>query len=173
MWKSGWSASVPALVLALGVSLVTAPAWAAVTVGDQVTLPEIRLIDGTVLPTGHFKGKPVIVEYWASWCPYCARQNPYMQKLWQAAQGSGLEILTVSIDRVDKDAADYMGKHAYTFPVAMETPALRAVLGKVKVIPNIYVIEADGRVAEVIPGEMFEEDVLGLIKYAPRTASKP
>ncbi len=166
MWNSGLASRLAGMGLAAGIALA-APVQAAVKPGDYVALPEIRLLDGKVLPEGYFKGKPVIIEYWASWCPFCARQNPYMQKLWEQAQDKGLEILTVSIDRVDQDAADYLRKHGYTFPVAMETEALRAVLGKRKVIPDIFVIKADGQVAEVIPGEMFEEDVLDLIKYVP------
>ncbi|TEA77127.1 redoxin family protein [Allopusillimonas ginsengisoli] len=172
MWNSGLAALLVGVGLAAGVAFAP-PAQAVVEVGDHVSLPEIHLLDGETLAEGHFNGKPVIIEYWATWCPFCARQNPYVQKLWHEAQGSGLEILTVSIDRTDTLAADYMKKHGYTFPVAMETQALRDVLGKRKVVPNIIVIKADGQVAEVIPGEMFEEDVLGLIKYAPAATDQP
>jgi peroxiredoxin len=169
MLSTGFAALLAGVGLAVGVA-VAPPAHAVVKVGDHVALPEIQLVDGRRLPEGHFKGKPVIIEYWASWCPYCSRQNPYVQKLWEQSQGTGLEILTVSIDRNVEDAADYIRKHGYTFPVAMETPALREVLGKMKVVPNIFVIKANGQVAEVIPGEMFEEDVLGFIEYAPGSA---
>lgn len=169
MLSSGYAAYLAGMALAIGVAVAPA-AQAAVKVGDHVALPEIKLMDGAVLPKGHFQGKPVIIEYWASWCPYCARQNPYVQKLWDQARGAGLEILTVSIDKDESDATDYLRKHGYTFPVAKETEALRQVLGRMRVIPNIFVIKADGTVAEVIPGEMFEEDVLGLIKYAPEPA---
>lgn len=166
MWSSGFAVVLAGIGLAASVALA-APAQSDVAVGDPVALPEIRLLDGRVLPEGYFKSKPVIIEYWASWCPYCGRQNPYLQKLWEQAQGKGLEILTVSIDRNEADAAGYLQKHDYTFPAAMETPALRKVLGKRKVVPYILVIKADGRLAEKIPGEMFEEDVLDFIKYAP------
>ncbi|MDS1142273.1 TlpA disulfide reductase family protein [Pusillimonas sp. SM2304] len=158
-----------------GVGLAASMAFAAPTlaakVGDQIALPEIRLLDGTTIPEGHFKGKPVIVEYWASWCPFCARQNPYVQKLWLQAKEQGLDILTVSIDSKTADAIGYLDKHQYTFPAAMETQALRDVLGKRKVVPHVFVINSEGYVAESIPGEMFEEDVLGLIKYAPAPAN--
>lgn len=170
MWKS----RLPALLagVAVAASAAFAPlAQAALKVGDPVTLPEVRLLDGQVLPEGYFEGKPVIVEFWASWCPFCARQNPYIQKLWLLAKDQGLEVLTISIDRVEADAVDYVAKHQYTFPAAMESDALRAVFGKRKVVPEIFVIKADGHVTEVIPGEMFEEDVLDLIKYAP--SNKP
>lgn len=170
MWSSRFAMVLAGVGLAASVA-VAAPAQSDVAVGDAVALPEIRLLDGRVLPEGYFKGKPVILEYWASWCPYCSRQNPYLQKLWEQARDKGLEVLAVSIDRNDADAAAYLRKHGYTFPVAMETPALRQALGKRKVIPYILVIKADGKVAERIPGEMFEEDVLDLIKYAPAPGS--
>ncbi|TAL82978.1 MAG: TlpA family protein disulfide reductase [Candidimonas sp.] len=147
-----------------------AVAQAEPVVGTNIVLPGLTLVDGRQLPAGHFHGKPVIVEYWASWCPFCARQNPYVQKLVPLAQKRGLEILTVSIDQHESAVKAYVQKHRYTFPVVMETVALRKLFGKRKVIPQIFVIKADGKLAEVIPGEMFEEDVLDLIKYAPKSS---
>lgn len=134
-------------------------------VGDAVQLPAVTLLDGKTLSAQELNKGPVVIEYWASWCPFCARQNPYLQKLHEKAQGSNLRVLSVSIDKKPEDASAYMQNKGYTFPVAMETPELREVFGKRRVIPKIFVI-ADGKVAEVIPGEMFEEDVLELIEYA-------
>lgn len=138
--------------------------------GDTVTLPALTLLSGQQRPDGYYTGKPVIVFYWASWCPFCARQSPYVQKLYDNAQDTGLEVLSISIDEDDADAHTYIQDKGYTFPVAMETSELRDVLGKRRIIPAVFAITADGKVAEVIPGEMFEEDVLELIKYAPDTA---
>jgi thiol-disulfide isomerase/thioredoxin len=152
-------------------SVVAQPGPAAApepVVGQKVVFPAITLMDGRTLPKGYFDGKPVVVEYWASWCPFCARQNPYLQKLSARARGTGLEVLTISIDKHGSDARTYLDKHHYTFQAALDTPELREVFGKRRVIPQIFVVKADGRVAEVIPGEMFEEDVLDLLKYAPR-----
>lgn len=145
----------------------TEPAQTEPVAGDMITLPAVTLIDGRKIPEGYYQGKPVVIEYWASWCPFCARQNPYVQKLVALAGQKGLEILTISIDRHESDVHDYIEKHHYTFPVAMETPELIKVFGRRKVIPQIFVVTADGTLAESIPGEMFEEDVLELIKYAP------
>lgn len=165
MWQK--FLAVATLALMLSAVPMSAAAQAALSVGDRVQWPAVSLIDGRTLPPDHFRGKPVIFEYWASWCPFCARQNPYIQKLALEAEGKNLEILTVSIDKNQADAKEYVEKHRYTFPVAMQTPELAKVFGKPKVIPLIIVVKADGTVAEIIPGEMFEEDVLDLIKYAP------
>jgi thiol-disulfide isomerase/thioredoxin len=165
-----WQKYSAVFVLAAALSAGCAPASFAQdgpAAGTSIALPALTLIDGRTLPAGYFLGKPVVIEYWASWCPFCARQNPYLQKLTLQARDKGLEILTVSIDRREPDAQEYVKKHRYTFPVAMETPQLRAIFGKRKVIPQIFVIDAHGKLAESIPGEMFEEDVLDLLKYAP------
>ena len=169
MWPQSFFRLLFASAAVAACGLLPAAAMAAEpAVGAAVKLPALTLLDGRQLPAGYFQGKPVIVEYWASWCPFCARQNPHLQKLVPLARSKGLEILTVSVDRKESAARDYVHKHSYTFPVAMETPELRSVFGKRKVLPEIFVIKADGKIAEVIPGEMFEEDVLELIKYAPK-----
>jgi len=134
--------------------------------GDHVTMPAVTLLDGRELPVGHFDGKPFLVEYWASWCPYCARQNPHIQKLSDAVRGKGMEVLTISIDKKPQDATDYLAKNRYTFDAAMQTDALRSVFGQPKVLPLVFVVQHDGTIAEVITGEMFEEDVLELAAYA-------
>lgn len=169
MWQNNFAASVLAAAATLGLAS-QAVAQTEPVVGASIAFPALTLLDGRQLPAGHFQGKPVIVEYWASWCPFCARQNPYVQKLVPLAKKEGLEILTVSIDRHESAAKEYVQKHHYTFPVVMETPELLKLFGKRKVIPQIFVIKPDGKLAEVIPGEMFEEDVLGLIKYAPKSS---
>ncbi|MBP6020478.1 MAG: TlpA family protein disulfide reductase [Burkholderiaceae bacterium] len=160
------------LAVSLSVTSVAATEVATAPVaGDTLVLPEITLFDGTRLPEGYYQGKPLIIVYWASWCPFCARQNPYVEQLYDKARTQGLEVLTISIDRKESEARDYMAKNKYTFPAAMQTPEILAVMGKRRVIPKVFVVGADGKVVEVIPGEMFEEDVLDLIKYAPKQSN--
>ncbi|MBO1018167.1 TlpA family protein disulfide reductase [Achromobacter sp. SD115] len=159
------------LLLAAGMlAAAAAHAQAPPKVGDKLVMPDVQLLDGTRLSAADLAGKPLVVEYWASWCPYCARQNPHLQKLTDAASGKGLRILTVSIDKDEQAARDYIAKHGYTFGVAMDSEALRAVFGKRRVIPEIFVLDANGKLLEAIPGEMFEEDVLELLRHAtPRS----
>lgn len=166
MWLERFAAWGSAIGLA-ACFLATGAAQAAPVARDAVKIPALTLMDGQERPAGYYDGKPVIIEYWASWCPFCARQNPYLQRLWDDAKNKGLEVLAISIDRDEADARKYIQEKKYTFPVVMQTPELLQTFGKRRIIPKIIVVKADGKVAEVIPGEMFEEDVLELIKYAP------
>jgi len=168
--KFGWQKQMAAIGLAAVMwagSSSVGMAQSAPAVGDTVTVPAVTLIDGQRLPAGYFQGKPLIVEYWASWCPFCGRQNPRLQKLTLEAQKKGLQILTVSVDRKESDASDYIQEHHYTFPVAMETPELLKTFGRRDIIPEIFVVTANGKLAEVLSGELPEAQVAGLIKYAP------
>ncbi len=168
MWVKRLAAWGSAVGLFAGLC-ATGVAQATPVKGDSIDIPAVILMDGQQRPAGYYQGKAVIVQYWASWCPFCARQNPYLQQLWDSAQSRGLEVLAISVDRDESDARKYIQDNHYTFPVAMQTPELLKVFGKRRVIPKIIVITAEGKVAEVIPGEMFQEDVLELIRYAPES----
>ena len=137
-----------------------------VEVGDVVTMPDVQLLDGTRVPGSAWRGHPVIIETWASWCPFCALQNPRLQKLADATRGTDLRILTISIDANPQLAKDYVAKRNFTFPVAMETDALCAATGPRKGLPELLVIDANGRVVRKEVGEMLEDDVADLAKYA-------
>ncbi|MGC7532453.1 TlpA disulfide reductase family protein, partial [Pandoraea pneumonica] len=87
----------------------------AVEVGDVVTMPDVQLLDGTRVPGNAWRGHPVIIATWASWCPFCALQNPRLQKLADATRGTDLRILTISIDANPQLAKDYVAKRGFTF----------------------------------------------------------
>ncbi|TWG82947.1 thiol-disulfide isomerase/thioredoxin [Cupriavidus gilardii J11] len=160
--------ALPIVALSMALWSAIAPARA-LEVGDTVRLPAVQLLDGRTLPASHWVGKPVVVQVWASWCPFCALQNPRLQKLYDATRGSGLQFLTISIDRQPEEAIAYLKKRGYTFPAAMDTPALRTTIGPRKGLPELYVIDANGKVVQKEVGEMLEEDVAALARHAGKT----
>lgn len=161
----------------LGLVFLCAVIWACPALAEQVTLnkgdkiqlPEITLISGEQLPADYYEGQPVVVSYWASWCPYCKRQNERLQTLYPMAQEKGLNLLTINVDEDPDEALKYLESVQPNFPSAFETEAIRAVFGKATFIPKLFVIDAEAKVVEIIPGEMADKDVLGLLKHAPET----
>jgi thiol-disulfide isomerase/thioredoxin len=146
-------------------SAALAPALAA-GVGDRVEWRDVTLLDGRVLPASALAGRVVVVEIWASWCPFCARQNPLLQQLHEAHGGRGLEFLTFSIDREAAQARAYMAKHKYTFPAAMATTQSDKWFGPREGLPELYVVDRNGRIAFKEAKEMFPEDVQALARFA-------
>ena len=140
------------------------PVQAAV-VGDSPKLPATTLIDGSVLPAARWQGKVLIVEKFATWCPFCKVQNPKLDKLLRAHRARGLEVLALSIDRNPAEVPKYMQHHGYSFHAAMMTPEWQSVLGDVKGLPVIWVFGRDGRIKQIETGELLDEDIEELSRW--------
>lgn len=109
--------------------------------------------DGTTVHLSDYKGKPVILDFWATWCPPCQRSMPHLEKVYQQVKDKGVAVLAVCVsdekDAYTKWVADKKG--VYTFPTAFD-PAGRSPGGisgslyKVTGIPTQYLIDKDGKV---------------------------
>lgn len=137
----------------------------AAEVGDTIHLPDVKLLDGRTVPASQWAGKPLVIEFWASWCPFCALQNPRLQALYEQARGTRLQMLTVSIDKHPQDAVAYLKQRGYTFPVTMDSDALRQAFGARKGLPELYVLDGRGRVVQKEVGEMLDDEVAALVRY--------
>jgi len=161
-------------VVALAAAGLGLPAWAKAPVsplpkvGSTMALPDVTLLDGRLWTPGQVQGKLLVVYWWASWCPFCAVQSPHMEALWRAQKASGLEMLSLSIDKEAATAASYMKVRGYSFPAGMLTPEVARVLPKPAGLPVVVVVKVKGRKGEVVvaeAGEMFPEAIEGLKKY--------
>jgi thiol-disulfide isomerase/thioredoxin len=155
------------LLAALPLAILTAgaPSRAA---DAPVKWTDIRLVDGSVLRGAELQKQTVVVQMWASWCPFCMRQNPHIQKLHEASGGKGLQVLTFTLDRTPEAAREYMGKRGYTFPAAIAGDEVEGWFGKRRTLPEVYVVEPSGRVVFREDGEMFPEDIAALMRFAAR-----
>ncbi len=145
------------------------PAW-----GQQVgpvenpfAWPDLQLIDGSVLPASAWRDTAAVLVFWATHCPFCLRHNAHVEKLHRAVAGRRLRVLGLSSDRDPAVVQRYLRQHGYSFPVSLvDTEALRLRLALRRTIPTTVGISRSGRVGLALPGEMFEEDVLGMARLA-------
>jgi thiol-disulfide isomerase/thioredoxin len=154
--------------IALAATAVPQPAPAAKAappIGTRIELPTVRLLDGREIDAGYWRGKVLVVELWATWCPFCGRQNPELDKLHRGQVAAGLEVLGLSIDRKLDDARRYMREHDYAFHAAMLDSKWEAALGRPRGLPIVWVIGRSGRLEQLEVGEMFPEDVAGLARW--------
>ena len=149
-----------------GSALLARSAQAAAPSITPVRLPAVTLLDGSRYQpdTGH--GQALVVVFWSIDCPFCRNHNPHVEKLQRAAAGRPLKLLTASIDSDSTAVARHVHDKGYTFPVTLDSAPLRSALGARPVIPLTCCIDRGGVLRESIAGEMFEEDVLGLLNYA-------
>jgi len=135
------------------------------SLGTRIAIPDIVQLDGERVPASYWRGKVVVVELWASWCPFCARQNPLLDRLHRQHAAQGLEVLGLSIDRKPDEAVKYLREHGYVFRAALFDVRWQAAIGRSKQIPALWVIGRDGRLAFFEEREMFAEDVAELARF--------
>lgn len=123
------------------------------------------LLDGREWRASDWVGQPALLVIWATHCPFCQRHNVSVQSL-QQSLGKTLRILGISLDQSAADVQRYMAKNGYTFPVTLDSEPWLKALAVRKVLPTTIPVARDGRIGQVVPGEMFAEDLEGLAQWA-------
>lgn len=143
-----------------------APSDTPPAIGDIVRWPSLQLLDGRRLEPPTVGKMASVVVFFSTTCPFCARHNAHVQKLMLATRGLPLRVLGVAHDTSAEHVRTYLGRRGLGFDVSMDPSALHAALSRMRGIPLTCVVDRQQHLREVIRGEMFEDDVLGLAKWA-------
>lgn len=120
--------------------------------------PDFALLDTNpkLIRFSDYRGKVVLLNFWATWCPPCRREMPTMEKVYQEYRRRGLEVLAVSLDTgheavVAVQVADFMKELKLTFPALLDPKMEVARRYRVVGIPITFLIDRRGviRVKEV------------------------
>jgi thiol-disulfide isomerase/thioredoxin len=152
-------AGLPTLAQPVSAAAEEAKAPPLPAIGSELNLPRITLLDGSVHEPAASAGKPLLVYWWSSTCPFCALQSPSMEKLWQSQKARGLQMVALSIDKKPEDATAYLQKKGYSFPAAWASPEWRKAFPKPRGLPITLLRGRDGRLVLAEKGQMFAEDV--------------
>ena len=151
---------------ALGPLALGRAAAAPAAPGDAVSWPKVELLGGGQWSAAQAEGKAVVAVFWSTTCPFCRRHNAHVEKLRLAAAGQPLELITIARDKDPQAVQRYLERHGWRFPVTLDAAPMAAALSTRNMIPLTVVVDRQGRLKQVIPGEMFEEDVLDLLKLS-------
>lgn len=131
---------------------------------------ELKSIDGKAMKLSSLRGKKVIVNMWATWCPPCRLEMPEMGKFYTKNKNQEIEILAVNLTKAEKsrnDVPTFMKAYGITFPVLLDENGDVARLYEVSSIPASFIIDTQGVVREKIVGPMTYDsmkEMLGTIK---------
>ncbi len=145
-----------------GIALSQTVPW---KIGDAVRLPALSLLNGQPVDWSALKGKVIVLEFWGSWCPFCSRQNPVLDRFYKTYQARGLEVITISLGKTADAAQQYMKKGNYSFKAGMVTPEWDAIYKQRRGLPQLFVIDRQGRLAMVEVREMLEDELLEIARF--------
>ncbi len=125
------------------------------TVFSGKTAPDFSLksLDGKVYRLSDLKGKVVVLNFWASWCPDCLEEMPSLQKAYNSLNKDGLVVLGISIDRKREKVSELVRKLKITYPILLDSKG-EVFIKKYTVIglPSTFIIDKNGEISERIIG---------------------
>lgn len=157
-WRHGLRMAIAATVLVVAGA---APARAA---PQPVAWPALQLVDGTTAAPDRWRGRPMVVVFWATWCGFCERHNAHLERLHRSLDGRGPQILGVAIDGNAGSVGRMVRARGWSFPVVVDDGRLRRQFTPRRIVPTTCLMDAQGIVRQCIPGEMTEDDVMGLAR---------
>jgi cytochrome c biogenesis protein CcmG/thiol:disulfide interchange protein DsbE len=134
---------------------------------ESTPAPEFSLQDlqGNSLSLSYYKGKVLILNFWATWCPPCRREIPDFIEAYKDLKTKGLEILGVSVDDLSAEALrDWTQKAGMNYPVALATQKIVQDYEPGEFIPATIVIDRRGRIRYRQSSLMDKETLLRLFE---------
>ena len=121
---------------------------------------ELETLDGAPVSLQDLRGKVVVVNFWATWCPPCRVEMPGFQRVYADKRDDGLVIVGVSLDRGGEGAVrQFVEERGITFPIAMADGDVAQAFGGVRTLPTSFLIDREGRVRQEVTG-IFAEPTL-------------
>jgi peroxiredoxin len=130
----------------------------------------LSTLDGKKIKLSDLRGKTVILNFWATWCPPCRAEIPDLEKFYQKHQNQGVVILAVNLTSSEKNRegiAEFIKQYNITYPVVLDPDNTVANLYQAESIPTSYFIDAKGVVQQKFIGAMSSdllEEMIAKIK---------
>ena len=123
-------------------------------VGDHAPEVQLPTVDGKMVNLADYRGKVVLVHFWATWCPPCVEEVPTLERFYQQVFGTDIEVLAISVDDNVDVLKTFLGKNKVHFPVLRDPGSTTAGrYGTVK-FPETYLVGRDGVVRYKVIGPL-------------------
>ena len=128
-------------------------------------------LNGKQVSLSDFKGKVVILDFWATWCPPCVKEIPHFIALYEQYKDQGFAIVGISVDREGINVVkSFARKYQVNYPILMTDGQVDKAYGGIPSIPTTFVIDSAGNIRQKYVGyrdkAVFEADIKALLAEA-------
>ncbi len=103
--------------------------------------------DGAKHKLSDFRGNPVIVNFWATWCPPCRKELPSMNRAWRKLKDQGIQMIAIDVGEDEDTIFGFLSDYPIDFLVLMDLDGTEVTRWPVKGVPTTFVIDPEGRIA--------------------------
>ncbi len=130
------------------------------TVGSKAPNFTLHSLDGDEVSLSDYKGKKILVNFWATWCPPCKKEMPAIQQFSKEAN-EDLVVIAVNIDP-ENDVVAFANEYKLTFPILLDYQDVDKPVSdnyQVMAIPTTFFIDSEGNIQNKFIGEMKLKDI--------------
>mgnify|MGYP001562535468 CR=1 FL=1 len=165
---------VVGLLIFVGLSGNNAPANGTASVNDSISAnsakanlaPDFTLqkLGGGTISLSEFRGKkPVVVDFWASWCPNCRRDMPKLNGFYEKYKDK-VEVIGVNLQEKESTVKDFIASRGISFPIALDSSGQASNAFGIQYTNTHFLIDINGNLVRTIPGDIREADITSLIE---------
>ena len=125
-----------------------------------------QTLEGKHVSLADFRGKTVLLNFWATWCPPCRSEMPDMEKIYRERLDKDVVILAVDVQEAAVPVQAFVDRFSITFPILMDVSGDIAKLYGIQSLPSSYFIDAQGRITSFNLGAMNESAISRRIDQA-------
>lgn len=150
---------VAALVIAILITSCSDNKMEPPPLQDPKPAPQISLAmaSGGKVSLSELKGRPIIVNFWATWCVPCLEEMPILDRFLRSRKETGLEVLLINYKESKKIVDDFMAKKDFSFKILMDESAEAADKFRVFGLPTTYFITPEGDIVYTHIGKLTDE----------------
>ncbi len=115
---------------------------------DPPVAPDFALpdIDGNVFRLSAYRGRVLVINFWATWCPPCREEMPSMQRAWEQLEAEGILMLGINVGEDEDTIFQFFADYPVDFPLLLDRDS--RVIGQwaVRGLPTTYVVDPAGRI---------------------------
>lgn len=157
-----------ALGLSLSCGVVTKSAWNLVfamaarppVVGTPAPDFELSNLNGEKVSLSHYRGRIVLLNFWATWCKPCVKEMPAMQKVYDDLRDQGFVVLAINELEDEERVRSHISDHGHTFPVLLDDDNRVANMYGVRGLPVSVFVDESGHVTEYVKGGLLTEPII-------------
>ncbi len=129
----------------------------------QFQLPDL---DGNIHRLQDYRGKPIIINFWASWCPPCREELPSMNRAWKKIKGE-VAMIAINIGEDEATIKRFMQDYTIDFQVLLDKNVSSMQMWPISGLPTTFVVSPDGNIHYQAVGEREwdNEELLQKVKY--------
>lgn len=122
----------------------------------------LQTLAGQTVTLSNLRGRAVVINFWASWCPPCRAEMPALQRAYRDYAGQEVEILAINTSNQDDEnqARIFVGARGLAFPIPLDMEGKVARLYQLSALPTTFFIDARGIIQEVVVGGPLAEALL-------------